>query len=766
MVASVPIEKGKQPGLRFRFKCVDQISLVDQGNVCFPIHGGMSTVVTVKLGGGAPIPCGTTPGLPGTCSYSFVDAFQHSNTCGPASNQPCVDTVLIKYNGLLPAFTPVQYSAAGVLGVSGELENLANLVSFGTLGNTPSTASLELVFDISGSMDSPAVPGGTIKRIRALQDASQVLFGVLGSFALPGSGTFPGDKLGAVFFSTSATPNASPSTSTPCSGMPVTNLVQTADPTQLQTISNAVQTQVPTAATSIGAGLQSADCGFTQETSPKNVNKQILLFSDGDQNTPPNVQVSGSNVQVSDNAGANFANYPSNSSSVCPMGSPTPCIRICPVTAGRLAAPGFTLQQNIANAACDGNNAHIRDADPMNPDPSLRDPQTFVQADLETFFAQTLTTFVTSDKLEMLSDTIGTVVRGSTAVEKFLAAANDVQTNLTLSWSCTNNEDRRLPFQLQAPDGTSIDLANRTTFGRNVSFTTIVFPLFQANRQVAQQGEWKLTIEGATLRSPSCKYHLLVMADNPTIVSDFTSHVGDVGTGEQIPVQVKLTDNGSPVLNANVQVQLMGPANSQGNVLSRTPAPASAPGSDPASTKGQAKLDALYGNPANASLFADNTLPTITLHDANNTGVYTGSFTGTSNEGHYYFTIRAVGKSATAGDIQRTFWIARFVRSKPDAKKTAFNLISSSPQSNGTVLVKLQAIPHDHLGNFLGPGYEKDMQINSSEGTVEAPLDDKLDGSYEITYRLPSSSSNPSFTIVIMGQTVTTQSLNHLRSSR
>src|SRR5262245_17052451 len=98
MVASVPLEKGKQPGLRFRFKCVDQISLVDQGNVCFPIHGGMSTVVTVKLGGGSPIVCTTTPGLPGTCSYTFEDAFQHSSTCGPANNQPCKDTVLIKYN--------------------------------------------------------------------------------------------------------------------------------------------------------------------------------------------------------------------------------------------------------------------------------------------------------------------------------------------------------------------------------------------------------------------------------------------------------------------------------------------------------------------------------------------------------------------------------------------------------------------------------------------------------------------------------------------
>src|SRR5882672_6001393 len=321
-----------------------------------------------------------------------------------------------------------------------------------------------------------------------------------------------------------------------------------------------------------------------------------------------------------------------------------------------------------------------------------------------------------------------------------------------LSWFGMEG-DRILSFQLKAPDGTIIDLANLTTFVRNASFTTIPFPLYQGGIQVGQKGEWQILINGEALHSPSVNYHLLVMADDPTLASEFTVDAHDVGTGEPIPIRVKLTDGGVPVLNATVQAQLMGPANSQGNVLSNTPASPNPNPNDPASTKGQAKLDALYNDPKNASLFADKTLPTLTLVDNGSSGdptaddgVYSGLFNGTPNEGHYYFAVRVRGTSPTAGDFQRAFLLTVFVRSKPDPAQTVFKLLSYDIQADGSVLATLQAIPHDKFGNFLGPGYEKDMQITSSGATPVGALDDKLDGSYQITYRLPSASSNPSFT--------------------
>jgi hypothetical protein len=487
-----------------------------------------------------------------------------------------------------------------------------------------------------------------------------------------------------------------------------------------------------------------------------NTKKQILLFSDGAQNTAPNVQVVSNRLQISDNMGANFADYPTYP--IDPTG-----IRICPVTAGPLVPPASDLQQQIADASCSTINEHTPNSD-----------QSFTAA-IETFFEQTLSAILPTDRLELVVDNIGTVLRGNSVTEKFLGSASDVKMSLYLSWSGGTDNDRILPISLKAPDGTPVDLANRTSFGHSASFTTISFPLIQNGSEVMQKGEWALTISGAALHDPSTAYHLIVMEDNPTIVSEFTMKARNVGTGEPIPIQVKLTDGGVPVLNATVEAQLMGPSHSQGNVLSTTPAPSASNPSpnDSASNKGQAKLDGLYSDPANASLFADKSLPTLTLLDNGNLaantdttahdGIYSGAFNDTPNEGYYYFTVRVWAKSAMSGDLQRTYQIARFVRSKPDSGKTVFKLLSYDTQANGTVLAKLQAIPHDSLGNFLGPGYEKDMQIKSSDGIVENPLDDKLDGSYEIMYRLPSASSNPSFTIQIIGATVTTKTLKQLQ---
>jgi len=91
-------------------------------------------------------------------------------------------------------------------------------------------------------------------------------------------------------------------------------------------------------------------------------------------------------------------------------------------------------------------------------------------------------------------------------------------------------------------------------------------------------------------------------------------------------------------------------------------------------------------------------------------------------------------------------------------------MLSFDPGPKGTGLITLQAIPHDALGNFLGPGYENAMHVKSSDGTApQNPLADKLDGSYEITFRVPSIAANPSYTLEILGTNVETKSLSDLR---
>jgi hypothetical protein len=331
----------------------------------------------------------------------------------------------------------------------------------------------------------------------------------------------------------------------------------------------------------------------------------------------------------------------------------------------------------------------------------------------------------------------------------------------------------RLPFRLKAPDGTLIDISQRIQLGRNMSFTTVHFPLRQNGVVIAPQGAWQIELDASGIQFAELDYHVMVMLDNPAIASEFNIEAQDIGTGEAIPIRVKLKHGGSPVLHATVEAQLQGPQNGLGNILATTPPPQGTPnaGGDKVRSAAYAKLLLLTSDPARASLFQDKSLPTLTLLDNGSAangdatagdGIYSGLFKDTFQEGHYFFTVKVRGTTPTEGDFQRTWRLSAFVRPKPVAARTDFKVLSSLGQPDGTMLVRLGVTPRDALGNSLGPDYLDHMTIRSTEGAAATPLDDKLDGSYEITYRLPSAASNPTFMVEVMGQTVVTKTLSQL----
>src|SRR6266436_1365233 len=394
---NVQIEKGKRPGLLFHFKCVNNMGQPTNG--CFPLAPTATATLAIgytgNLGGlvclpAAPIPPLTcTPGItptPGACSYTVVDGVVAG------------DTIKIIYDGTFPKTQPIDYSVTGAHNVPATViqsNNNPHDFRFCSGTDIPKTISVELVFDISGSMAlfTTSLPGATLTRMQALKDAAQILLAPgadLDSFAIPG------DKLGVAFFSTNANPDP-----TVCAG--TTNLVGADNPVNVSNVSTLIQGQNPTASTSIGAGLQSANkCGFVNEPAPQNANKQVWLFSDGAQNTAPNVvfPVVNNKIQIVDSLN-NVTDYPAN-------------INICPITVGPLGTPANALQQAIADTTCGGRNAH-----------SLNSNQTFTAPFLETYFAQSLAAIFPTDKLEIVADTTGTIARGTTAVEKFLVSPDD-----------------------------------------------------------------------------------------------------------------------------------------------------------------------------------------------------------------------------------------------------------------------------------------------------------------------------------------------------
>jgi von Willebrand factor type A domain/Outer membrane protein beta-barrel domain len=674
---------------------------------------------------------------PGQCGFQI--------TSGPFSGG--VDNELqVVLSGFFDPNVNVQISVNNVRSNDGSSFSLPGTSwSFRTKTAPPraGSVSLEMVFDTSGSMGGSAAPiaaCGSLTRMQALKDASQSIFSLFTSYALPG------DKLGLVTFNSMATPFG-------VSGG--TNLRDATNATERNAIKSNLDGQTPGGSTSIGAGLKATqDSGFLSDTTTK----RVFLFSDGEQNTvpcvgTPNTAPCASTVAMSGSLQVDGADYLSG-------------VAVCPVTVGQFSGPAYVLQQNIKTAtSCPGPYVHAITNDPSCPRAT---------SDLTTFFTQSLANLLVGDKLENVRDVIGQTVAGTDTTEKFFANTHDGSLSILLASPAKQLTGAltSLQFRLKAPDGTVIDPTPVTRFDRGMSFTTIRVPLFLNGKLIQPKGEWEVRLLGSMFREP-VDYHLIVMLDNADIASDYQIDIQDPGTGEPIPVRVKLTESGASVAGANVVAQLLGPENGTGNILSTSRTPTGTPntGGDVIRSEAEKKLLLLLEDPASASLFRNKSLPSLVLLDngqaANgdttaNDGTYSGLFTGALQEGHYRFVINLRAPSATNGDFQRTQLLNVYVRPKPVAANTRLALLSSTRQVDGSVIVRLSATPRDRFNNFIGPDYLGHLNIRSSQGSIASPLQDNLDGSYETSYRLPSASSNPDITVEVMGTDVVTKPLNAL----
>src|SRR5262249_23381422 len=159
-------EQGRK-GLLFKFKFFNADGITENDAAGFPLNMAMATV-TLTIGANPHTCTATANPTPGECGYQVV----------AGTDDPALDTVKTFYNGDFDASTQVQYSgtgerSAGMVLQSGD----PHTVTFTTGNANPrDPASIELVFDISGSMGLPAVPNGTVSRMDALKSASQAFF--------------------------------------------------------------------------------------------------------------------------------------------------------------------------------------------------------------------------------------------------------------------------------------------------------------------------------------------------------------------------------------------------------------------------------------------------------------------------------------------------------------------------------------------------------------------------------------------------------------
>ncbi len=372
-----------------------------------------------------------------------------------------------------------------------------------------------------------------------------------------------------------------------------------------------------------------------------------MLFSDGDQNTAP----------LLDTPTPAMGNTPG---SVSIAGTPyQPIDHIIPITAGALTDNGNMLQSQIGQALNNNQSFHV-----------------LTSQDLATFFAQALADAVQGDKLETVRDEIGTVSKTVPVTQKFLANQNDLSLGILLTWTppSTGAGERRqltrLPLTLTAPDGTVVDLSGRRTFAPGTSFTMVRFPLVQAKKRIDPKGEWTIGLNlGPDSIVSQLDYHMIVLLDNPTLASEYRIAAQDIGTGEPVPLQVRLTEKGEAVPAAVVSADLIGPSNGLGNVLSTQPTPSGTAntGGDVIRSAAMNKLLLLLAS--QGALFGTTSPTTVNLNDLGG-GTYGVTFAGAGQEGHYRFKVTVAG-SSSQGPFQRTQIVTAYVRCKPDPAQDA-----------------------------------------------------------------------------------------------
>jgi len=440
------------------------------------------------------------------------------------------NAIKIVYNGLFPADGEVTVTVQGVKAESGEEQDPNPYSWYFNISSVPSRdgASIALVLDRSGSMGEPADwSNPELSKMTVLKKAVAMFFESIQWYSISS------DKLGVVFFEDDADPQFITGAD------PITDpiFVNLQDETQMNEIKEMILDASPGASTSMGDGLVAArDKGFIreEEANPNPV-KAVILFSDGHQNTAQFIN--------EENLDSKLCISPGQFDESCTNYDNSNSIKVFTVTTGLDggAARYEFMSKIAARAAGYGLNFYEIFDDGTN---------------MKEHFLSIIEHIPMGDKAEKTMYFKGNLNHGEEVTKFFVTSKRDRRFTVAISW--TNFEISTLPFKLLSPEtsgGTSIELepSSFSTSGQGYSIAKFRIPIIWNNQIVPFHGDWEVVVDGTNLGvGKSTKYDISVLVDNSLISTEYGfgrwDYPGlidqDFGTGETIPVQVKLTEGG------------------------------------------------------------------------------------------------------------------------------------------------------------------------------------------------------------------------------
>jgi len=599
-----------------------------------------------------------------------------------------------------------------------------------------------LVLDKSGSMASSTLGGDPEPKIEALQEAVRDFVTAWDDARSMEATLTPPvnnpDNIGVALFDQFASPWTD---GTLTAGL---NVFAGADSKILSNLNPMTCTAtscgqlVPGTSTSIGAGLLSADAGF-QADGNRHV---ILLMSDGMQNTNPMVRP----FDPSD---------PTNPAPTSPtaiatysLGTPNIANQLPHETSSNYQLYAVTVGTGIAvSAAINQDIAHATGGFYINTEDNADQLKAFF---LE--LLQNVLRFNSYDTIRMISKIVPPATLPFSTCTPVSTTSHDVE--FSLMWPRTRGA---LRFTVTPPGGAQ-PIVKESASG----FISIVQQL-PLPVPFDPTGNWNILVEGAHVRDGaagvtdqgSFPFEVYVMADDGAIKSDLSVIPGDYKAGDKIRLRAKLTQFGSPILGLGshpsdkIQVDLIKPGQSIGDILSDSTASAAPSGPDPQSAAKAKLFNALQANPSPL----DRQSGTVHLFDDGKPehgddvagdGIYSALYPAIL-PGHYNFLFSIERTDPNSARFSRQQLRTAYVRAVPDAGNTVFQ---ASVQSRNTLVIVMTprfkpgpgCLSGDPKCGRMGPGWANYFWFTAG-GQTPFKAKDNLDGTYTAT--LPFTGARP-----------------------
>jgi hypothetical protein len=533
-----------------------------------------------------------------------------------------------------------------------------------------------------------------------------------------GGGEWSQDRIGVVFFDSTAAPQAITGADAPANFF-VPRGPNPVGPThQWNAVSTTVQGLAPGGATTIGGAINAAMQQWTAD--PKN-DLSLIVVTDGMQNTAPLVQPAPSGLLSLPPVG------------LLPQELSKRFIPIRTIGFGVPAAVDATLLTNLAFETAG---------------------VSYIAVNGSTMFddlALTLVSILKGNTASLAMRHRATMSgAGPSAPREVIVDPSAARATFLLQWAPPLNA--ALDLEVFRPGSTVAATPTSSTKTPQASIQSF-------DMRPGDLGTWSVRVKrGIQTTNVPVPYTLNVLFLEKHLDYRVSFDNAPAGTGDTIRLRANVTYDGKPLTKlpaGAIRVRVQRPNEGLGNILHDTRVADNASGS---TTTPAGDIQSPYDRKLAALTdhnLIDRVMPrdseTISLTEEQN-GIYGATIGNTSTPGLYAFEAVLEWDDPRTGHVRREERLEQLVKVKPDAARTE---ITTTQRADGTVLV--QVTPRDRFGNYLGPGYGPLVKARlNSGGTLVSgvPVDRDQTGTYVFTVNEVPVGVTPDLDVTVDGVAV------------